>query len=376
MLELLKFYALSILVIAPIFVITIRLLFKKSFLAKIGYVLIFITIAVTMVTVTFEQLDLPRLIAIPLRLAIVIGSILFFKKEMSVLQNLRYNIDKMSKSDINIKLDEKDLNRKDEFGDITKSMQIMNNNLNEIVINIGDTSASVLSASNQLSSISQQISERANEQASTTEEISASMEEMLAIISSNTEKATDTRKSSINSAKDLEESNKVFTQVIGSVSNISEKISIITDIAFQTNLLSLNASIEAARAGKAGKGFAIVAQEVRRLAEKSKLASEEINELSRTGQDVSIIAEKKLETLIPEILRSTDLVNEIVAASIEQQDGVQVINTSIQQLTQITNSNSASAEEMSASAEELSSQAEQLKSLISTFKTTKQNLTN
>ena len=224
-------------------------------------------------------------------------------------------------------------------------------------------------ASNQLSSISQQMTQSTNEQASTTEEISASMEEMLATISSNTEKAEITGSSSTKSAKGLQQSNDIFAQVINSVSEISEKIKIITEIADKTNVLSINAAIEAARAGEAGKGFAVVAQEIRKLADKTTMASEEIGKLSKNGQNISKIAEKKLAKTIPEIIKSAELVNNIVSSSREQQSGVEDINNSIQQLTDITNQNSNSTEEMSASAEELTAQAEQLKEIVSLFNT-------
>jgi methyl-accepting chemotaxis protein len=265
--------------------------------------------------------------------------------------------------DLNIK-DE----RKDEIGDLHKCINEISLNFREIIIEIKETATSVLDAGNQLSSISEKIAQSASEQASTTEEISSSMEQMLATIRSNTEKAVNTGKISSKSAKEIEESNKVFMQTISAVSEISKKISIISEIAVQTNLLSLNASIEAARAGKAGDGFAVVAQEVRKLALKSREASEEIEKLSKSGNEISKIAGNKLQKLSPDIILSADLVSKIVSSNLEQEMGVELINNSVNQLTQITNLNSDSSERMSRSAQELASNAAHLKSIISVFK--------
>ena len=166
----------------------------------------------------------------------------------------------------------------------------------------------------------------------------------------------------------MKKSNEIFIKAIDSVSEISNKIAIITEIADKTDILSINAAIEAAKAGEVGKGFAVVAQEIRKLADRTKMASDDINELSKGGQEISKIAEKKLAKTIPEIIKSAEHVNSIVTASREQRSGIEAINNSIQQLTEITNQNSASSEEMSASAEQLSTQSEQLRNLISIFK--------
>jgi len=293
--------------------------------------------------------------------------ILFFVKKFITkpIEKVVTAMNRISEKQIDFQIKEK---RKDEIGQLYSSINEINTNFKEILLNINDTATAVSDASNQLSSASLDISQRANEQASTTEEIAASMEQMLAMINSNAQNAEITGKTSEKSAKEIKQSNEIFIKAIKSVTEISEKISIVTEIAFQTNLLSLNASVEAARAGDAGKGFSVIAQEVRELAQNSKLASDEIIKLSQNGQDISKVAGKKLENLIPDIIKSAELVSSIVSASREQQNNIKNINNSIQQLTEITNVNSASAEEMSASAEELSAQAEQLKELISVFK--------
>lgn len=302
---------------------------------------------------------------------IIIGIITFLlvsyfisRAVVNPLQKAIFFINKISQKQIGFQILEK---RKDEIGELYSSINEINKNFIEIITKINETTFSVLNAGEQLSSISLEIAKSANKQAATTEEISTSMEEILAMISSNTENAEITGKTTEQSVTEMKESNEIFIQTIESVAEISGKIGIIAEIAEKTDMLSINAAIEAARAGEVGKGFSIVAGEIRKLADKTKIASEEINKLSKNGQDISKVAGEKLAKAIPEIIKSADLVSSIVTASREQQSGVEMINISMQELSEITNSNSASAEEMSVSAEQLSTQAEQLKNLISVF---------
>ncbi|MCP4177048.1 MAG: hypothetical protein GY756_04705 [bacterium] len=258
-------------------------------------------------------------------------------------------------------------NAQDETALMADSYNTLISKIGSIISEIQTNAQNLSNAGNQLSSISQNISQGAYEQASTTEEISSSMEEMLATISSNTEQACDTAEISSFAAKSIEKSKQIFTETINSVADISEKTLIITEIADKTDILSINAAIEAARAGKEGKGFAVVAHEVRKLSEKSKTASIEIEKLSKSGSVVSQKATETLDEIIPEIIKSAELVNHILTACKEQQNNAQFINDSLQQLTEITNENSATSQEMASSAEELSSQAEQLKLIVSVF---------
>lgn len=149
--------------------------------------------------------------------------------------------------------------------------------------------------------------------------------------------------------------------------DIAGKISIIEEIARQTNMLALNAAIEAARAGEHGKGFAVVASEVRKLAERSQTAAGEISELSISSVDVAEKAGQMLALMVPDIQKTAELVQEISAASREQDTGAEQINKAIQQLDQVIQQNSSATEEMASTAEELASQAEQLQTCIEFF---------
>ncbi len=298
-------------------------------------------------------------------LFIIISAYLLSRSISKPIENVVNAIKKISNKEINFQIKEK---RKDEIGTLYNSINEINTNFRDIILNINNTAIAVSNASDQLSSASQNIADRANEQAATTEEVATSIEEMLAMINLNSQNAEITGQSSEKSANEMKLSNEFFVKAINSVITISKKILIITEIANKIDILSINAAIEAAHAGEVGKGFSVVANEIRRLADKTKIASNEINKLSQDGQNISKIAGEKLKNVIPEIIKSAELVNKIVSAGKEQQIGAESVNISVQQLTEITNENSASAEEMSASAEELSAQAQQLKELISVFK--------
>jgi methyl-accepting chemotaxis protein len=238
----------------------------------------------------------------------------------------------------------------------------------EVVGNIREATNQVASGSQEMSATAEQISQGATEQAASAEEASSSMEEMAATIKQNTDNAQQTEKIALKSAEDAIGSGKAVTETVGAMREIAGKISIIEEIARQTNLLALNAAIEAARAGEHGKGFAVVASEVRKLAERSQTAAGEISKLSVSSVQVAEKAGELLSKLVPDIKKTAELVQEISAASAEQNTGVEQVNKASQQLDQVIQQNAGAAEEMSSMAEELSSQAEQLQSSISFFK--------
>ncbi len=247
-------------------------------------------------------------------------------------------------------------------------MAEMAKSLKNIVRNVVSAADGVRSASMELSSASQQISQGANEQASSTEEISASIEEMTSNIQQNTENSKQTEQFSLSASDGVARVSEAAKESITSIKEIAAKISIINDIAFQTNILALNAAVEAARAGEHGRGFAVVAAEVRKLAERSKVAADQIGVLSVSSVKVTEEAGGLMLKIIPDINKTAKLVQEITAASLEQNSGADQINNAIQQLNTITQQNASASEEMATSAEELSSQADQLLEEISFFK--------
>jgi methyl-accepting chemotaxis protein len=212
------------------------------------------------------------------------------------------------------------------------------------------------------------MSQGATEQASSIEEVSASVEEMAANIRQNADNASQTEKIAMKAALDAKEGGEAVAQTVDAMKQIAGKISIIEEIARQTNLLALNAAIEAARAGEHGKGFAVVASEVRKLAERSQRAAGEITELSGSSVKVAEKAGGLLAKILPDVQKTAELVQEITAASKEQDSGAAQINKAIQQLDQVIQQNASASEEMSSTSEELASQAEQLQTAIAFFK--------
>ncbi|MFW5714895.1 MAG: methyl-accepting chemotaxis protein [bacterium] len=260
-----------------------------------------------------------------------------------------------------------DIKQKDEVGELADALHKMINNLKRIVGDVMSAADQVTSGSQQLSSTAEQLSQGATEQASSVEEVSSSMEEMSSNINQNADNASETEKIAIQSAQDAEQSGQAVMEAVEAMNQIAERITIIEEIARQTNMLSLNASIEAARAGEHGKGFAVVASEVGKLAARSKDAAGEISELSTSTVDVAEKARGMLEQLVPNIRKTADLVQEISAASREQSNGAEQINTAISQLDQVIQQNASASEEMASVAEELNSQAEELQQTISYF---------
>jgi methyl-accepting chemotaxis protein len=283
---------------------------------------------------------------------------------IGAMNDITRGAEQIAKGDLTVVLHERSAQDK-----LMQALTSMVNGLTQTVTEIRTIAGEVAAASQSISTASVQVSKGASSQAAAAEEASSSMEEMVSNIKQNADNAQQTDKIANKSAKDAQESGKSVLEAVAAMKEIANKISIIEEIARQTNMLALNAAIEAARAGEHGKGFAVVAAEVRKLAERSQKAAGEINLLSSTTLRVSEKSGEMLDKLVPDIQRTAELVQEISAASKEQDTGAEQINKALQQLEQVIQQNASAAEEMASTTEELTGQSEQLVGALAFFNT-------
>lgn len=298
-------------------------------------------------------------IALSILLYFVLNAIT--KKLLDVLEFSQ----KISTGDLRTQIN---IHSNDEVGRLAESMNSMAAKLKDIVTSISNSSDSINSTSINITNYSGELSDGANDQASSAEEVMASVEEMGANIHNNTENAKATEKISTTALEGIKNGSKSANQTINSISEIAQKVSIIGEISRQTNILALNAAIEAARAGQFGKGFTVVANEVKKLAERAQEAAAEINAISEKGVSISKAAEKELAQLVPDIEKTAFLVRDITAASAEQSSGADQIQNSIQLLNDVAQKNALLSEELNTKAQHLINEAKELRNNINFFK--------
>lgn len=314
----------------------------------------------------FEATSLTLMTAVTIGIALaVILSITLFRSITQPLQVVSTAVEQLAQGDLTFRSRSE---RRDEFGVLLQAMEESVARLAQTVTDILSTSETLTSASNQVSATAQSVSQATTEQAASVEEITTSVEEMSSSVNENADNAKVTDNMAAQAASQATEGGEAVAQTVAAMIKIAEKVAIIDEIAYQTNLLALNAAIEAARAGEHGKGFAVVAAEVRKLAERSRVAAQEIGEVAGSNVSLSKRAGDLLKEMVPAITQTSALVQKIATASIEQSGGLSQVSSAMGQMNRVTQQNAAASEQLAATAEQMSAQAVQLNQLVSFFK--------
>ncbi len=355
-------------VLIPVAYLSIRLIFKKSIMVP----LVFAFSVLEFVSGYFNFLQghigtdstpwIPPII-------IALNILTFWQIQRLLAKPLRKAIDQvksLSDGHINLKLESS--KSKTELGILNNSILALTKKLHNVLSLVTDNAERMVSVSKNTSKSAEELSKGANAQASTIEEISSTIEEFNTNIDQNSQHAQQTEQISMNAYNQIKFVAQKSVEAADANHQISEKITIINEIAVQTNILALNASVEAARAGEHGKGFAVVASEVRKLAENSKRAADEIIALTNSALLITQDAVEVMNTTIPTIESSTNLMHEISAASVQQLSGINNIQEAINQLVLVTQQNASTSMEFECNSEDLASQSVKLKETIAHFK--------
>jgi len=307
--------------------------------------------------------------AAPYSMVILFITFYHLNKKLGIpLKQLSKNLELVANGELSIDIDKKHLKYRNEIGIVSRSMLKMVDKLRYIVQNVRSSSSVLANVSEELNKNAQSMSEVAAEQAASFEEVTGEMDQIVDKIQLTNKSTQIAEKTFSKSSDKIKISNDKVQETLKVLQDISEKINVINDIAFETNLLSLNASIESSRAGVYGKSFSVVAREVRNLSERSKSSAIEISEVSQKSAKIADETSKISTSIIPDIQKSLNMLKEVSYHTNEQEQNATQINMAFNELNNSVQQLSGSSEELTASSEELTKQALHLRETMEYFK--------
>lgn len=346
--------------------VVLKLIYKNSVAMRIG-----ITIVVLVIIISAHiRISAAGYYgnAVALSITVILSIIALYLINIYIKKPLQESIQRIiDLSQGKLKIDVSNTKSNSELGELNRAIVGLRDSITVIIDEVNQSTSALSTAAIQLQEAGNQILEGAGKSSTYSEELSATIEEISANIKNNSENAILTNNISQISAKSVEQVGNSTKESVNSVLDITKKIAIINDIAFQTNILALNAAVEAARAGEHGKGFAVVAAEVRKLAERSKQAAEDIATVSDSTVQMTENAADMLLKLIPEVKKTAHYTNEISLASKEQSTGVEQINTAVQDMNIVSQNNTSISEKISNNAQTINDLAAKLESSLSFF---------